>query len=127
MLKKIKYIFETKMFALTFLPLFYLIFIDNISNYPFNRSIGWAFDIAGISRLSIYFILTYLIGFSFLAIIKTKTYWSISLLLFLTYIFFCVLQDGNIQISFLDNVLIFMTFLFLIIFIQAILQKIKQS
>lgn len=123
MKEKVKHIFGTKMYLITILPLLYLIFIDNISNYPFNKSIGWAYEITGISRLSIYFILLYLISFSFLAIVKARTNWILSILLFLTYIFFSVIQDNNINIVFLDKILIFMTFLFIIIFILALIQK----
>lgn len=123
MKEKLKHIFGTKMYLITILPLLYLIFIDNISNYPFNKSIGWTHDITGISRLSIYFILLYLISFSFLTIVKARTNWILSILLFLTYIFFSVIQDNNINIVFLDKILIFMTSLFIIIFILALIQK----
>ncbi|SEQ12595.1 hypothetical protein SAMN05444005_10734 [Flavobacterium urocaniciphilum] len=123
MINILKHIFGTKMYLITILPFLYLSLINNILNYGFNKTIGWAYDISGKCMFSQYFIFSFFIGFSFLTIIKAKTNWILSILLFLTYVFFCLIQDNNINIIFLDKILIFMTFLFIIIFIQSIIQK----
>ena len=55
MINKIKFIFETKMYLISIIPLLFLIFIDNVAHYGYNKTVGWAFDINGISYYSINF------------------------------------------------------------------------
>jgi hypothetical protein len=49
----------------------------------------------------------------------------LSFLFFLSFVFFCLIQDVNIQIVFTDKVLLFITLLFLLIFINSIYLKFK--
>ena len=125
MINKIKFIFETKMYLISIFPLLFLIFIDNVAHYGYNKTVGWAFDINGISYYSINFFISFIIGFSFLAFIKVKTNFILSFLFFLSFVFFCLIQDVNIQIVFTDKVLLFITLLFLLIFINSIYLKFK--
>jgi len=126
MMKKIKFLFETKMYLISIIPLLFLIFIDNVAHYGYNKSVGWAFEINGISYYSINFFISFIIGFLFLAFIKVKTNFILSFLFFLSFVFFCLIQDVNIQIVFTDKVLLFITSLFLLIFIYSIYLKFKK-
>ena len=85
---KIKFIFESKMYLISIIPLLFLIFIDNVAHYGYNKSVGWAFEINGISYYSINFFISFIIGFSFLAFIKAKTNFILSFLFFLSFVFF---------------------------------------
>ena len=55
-MNKIKLLFETKMYLISIIPLLFLIFIDNVAHYGYNKTVGWAFDINGISYHSINFL-----------------------------------------------------------------------
>jgi hypothetical protein len=88
MMNKIKFLFETKMFLISIIPLLFLIFIDNVAHYGYNKTVGWAFDINGISYYSINFFISFIIGFSFLAFIKVKTNFILSFLFFYLLFFF---------------------------------------
>ena len=127
MINKIKFIFETKMYLISIFPLLFLIFIDNVAHYGYNKTVGWAFDITGISFFIPYFLLTFFIGFSLLAIIKTKTNFILSILFLLGISYCCLFQSDYSNIDLIDNLLLISTSLFLLIFINSIYLKFKSQ
>lgn len=127
-MNKIKFLFETKMYLISILPyVFTFRPYDGSETYGINKTVGWAFDITGISFYILYFLLTFFLGFSLLAIIKTKTNFILSILFFLGISFCSLFQNGYLNIDLIDNLLLISTFLFLLIFINSIYLKFKND
>ena len=126
MINKIKLLFETKMYLISILPyVFTFRPYDGSETYGINKTVGWAFDITGISFYILYFLLTFFLGFSLLAIFKTKTNFILSILFFLGISYCSLFQNSYKNIDLIDNLLLISTFLFLLIFINSIYLKFK--
>ncbi|MFI0425676.1 MAG: hypothetical protein ACH34V_01860 [Flavobacterium sp.] len=126
MMNKIKFLFETKMYLISILPyVFTFRPYDGSETYGINKTVGWAFDITGISFYILYFLLTFFLGFSLLAIIKTKTNFILSILFFLGISYCCLFQNSYKNIDLIDNLLLISTFLYILIFINSIYLKFK--
>jgi hypothetical protein len=100
---------------------------DGSETYGINKTVGWAFDITGISFYILYFLLAFFLGFSLLAIFKAKTNFILSILFFLGISYCCLFQNGYLNIDLIDRFLLISTFLFLLIFINSIYLKFKSS
>ena len=125
MMNKIKLQFENKMYLISLIPFVLILKPYESGVYGINKSVGWAFDITGISFYILYFLLTFFLGFSLLAIIKTKTNFILSILFFLGISYCCLFQSDYSNIDLIDNLLLISTFLYILIFINSIYLKFK--
>ncbi|WP_374401611.1 hypothetical protein [Flavobacterium sp.] len=127
MMNKIKLLFENKMYLISLTPFVLILKPYESGVYGINKTVGWAFDITGISFFIPYFLLTFFIGFSLLAIIKTKTNFILSILFLLGISYCCLFQSDYSNIDLIDNLLLISTSLFLLIFINSIYLKFKSQ
>ena len=126
MINKVKNIFETKMYLLSILPCLFLINLENETEiYSFNKTIGWAYDITGISVFLLNFIISFFIGFCLLALFKVKTNWFLSILFFLSISFCSIMQDGFRNIELIDIGLITTVLIYSVLIISSIFLKIR--
>jgi hypothetical protein len=126
MIDKGKHIFETKMYLLSILPCFFLIEFEKLTEiYSFNKTIGWAYDITGISVFLLNFIISFFIGFCLLALFKVKTNWFLSTLFILSLLFCTIMQDGFKNIGLIDNGLIITILIYSILIIYSIFLRIR--
>ena len=125
-MNKIKLLFENKMYLISLTPFVLILKPYESGVYGINKTVGWAFDITGISFFIPYFLLTFFIGFSLLAIIKTKTNFILSILFLLGISYCCLFQSDYSNIDLIDNLLLISTSLFLLIFINSIYLKFKK-
>ena len=126
-MNKIKLLFENKMYLISLIPFVLILKPYESGVYGINKTVGWAFDITGISFFIPYFLLTFFIGFSLLAIIKTKTNFILSILFLLGISYCCLFQSDYSNIDLIDNLLLISTSLFLLIFINSIYLKFKSQ
>ncbi len=126
-MNKIKLLFENKMYLISLTPFVLILKPYESGVYGINKTVGWAFDITGISFFIPYFLLTFFIGFSLLAIIKTKTNFILSILFLLGISYCCLFQSDYSNIDLIDNLLLISTSLFLLIFINSIYLKFKSQ
>jgi hypothetical protein len=124
-MNKIKLLFENKMYLISLTPFVLILKPYESGVYGINKTVGWAFDITGISFFIPYFLLTFFLGFSLLAIIKTKTNFILSILFLLGISYCCLFQSDYSNIDLIDNLLLISTSLFLLIFINSIYLKFK--
>jgi hypothetical protein len=124
-MNKIKLLFENKMYLISLTPFVLILKPHESGVYGINKTVGWAFDITGISFFIPYFLLTFFLGFSLLAIIKTKTNFILSILFLLGISYCCLFQSDYSNIDLIDNLLLISTSLFLLIFINSIYLKFK--
>ncbi len=126
MIDKVKHIFETKMYLLSILPCLFLINLENKSEiYSLNNTIGWAFDITGISVFLLNFIISFFIGFCLLALFKVKTNWFLSILFFLSISFCIIMQDGFRNIELIDIALMITVLMYFILITNSIILRIR--
>lgn len=111
MKKKLKSLFETKMYLISLLPFIFLIRFSKIESYEINKTVSWAYDLSGFSYFAMYFLIAFFIGFCLIAIIRTKTNLILSVFFFLCISFCCLFQDGYHNIRLIDNILIIFNFI----------------
>ncbi len=126
-MNKIKLLFENKMYLISLIPFVLILKPYESGVYGINKTVGWAFDITGISFYILYFLLTFFLGFSLLAIIKTKTNFILSILFFLGISYCSLFQSDYSNIDLIDNLLLISTFLYILIFINSIYLKFKSQ
>ena len=127
MKNKIELLFENKMYLISLIPFVLILKPYESGVYGINKTVGWAFDITGISFYILYFLLTFFLGFSLLAIIKTKTNFILSILFFLGISYCSLFQNSYKNIDLIDNLLLISTFLYILIFINSIYLKFKSQ
>lgn len=122
----VKNLFETKMYLIILLCLPLLVRFSEIENYGINKTVGWAYDISGFSMYFIKYILVmFLIGYLFLAIIKAKTNFVLSIVHFILIAFCCLFFDNFKYMRLVDTVAIIGIFVFVMIFFNALFWRIK--
>ena len=126
---KIKHLFERKMYLISLIFFLFIIkFPPYISTtYGINKTIGWAFDVSGLSHYILYFLICFFIGFSLLALFKAKTNFILSLLFFILTSFCALFQDVFKNIVLIDKVLLSSIFVFTILFVQSLFFRIKHE
>jgi uncharacterized membrane protein len=125
MFKKIKHIFETKMYLISILPYLFLIRFNSGKTWGINKSIGWAFDVSDLRDYIVFIIIGFALGFCILYFLKAKTNWLLSLFFFLLISISSLMQNGHRTIQFIDYTLILSILLFIILFIQSLFSRIK--
>jgi len=124
---RIKLLFENKMYLISLLPFLFLIrFSSDIENFGINKTVGWAYDLTNFRYFIVYILLMFFVLFSFLAIIRAKTNFILSLIFFLLISFCSLFHNGYQNVLLIDYILLFSIFLFIIIFLNSIYIKIKQ-
>lgn len=123
---KVKNFFETKMYLIILLCLLLLVRFSEIENYGINKTVGWAYDISGFSMYFIkYILIIFFIGYLFLAIIKAKTNYIISIIHFILIAFCCLFFDNFRYMLLVDNIAIIGIVVFVINFFIALFWRIK--
>jgi hypothetical protein len=125
MKKKLKSLFETKMYLISLIPFLLLMRFSESGDYGINKTVGWAYDLTNFSYFITYILFAFFLLFSFLAIIKAKTNLILSVFFFLCISFCCLFINGYRNIRIIDNILLFSILLFVILFINSIYLKFK--
>jgi hypothetical protein len=103
-----------------------LIRFSEIENYGLNKTVGWAYDISGFTMYYVkYIVFAFFIGYLFLAIIKAKTNFILSITHFILIAFCCLFYDNLRFMRLVDNISIIGIFVFLINFFNSIFWKVK--
>ena len=125
---KVKKLFETKMYLIILLCLPLLIRFTEIENYGINKTVGWAYDISGFTMYFVkYIVFAFFIGYLFLAIIKAKTNFILSIIHFILIAFCCLFFDNFKYMRLVDTLAIIGIVVFVMIFFNALFWKIKSS
>lgn len=125
---KLKNLFETKMYLIILLCLPFLIRFSEIENYGFNKTVGWAYDISGFTMYFVkYIVFAFFIGYLFLAIIKAKTNFILSIIHFILIAFCCLFFDNFKYMRLVDNIAISGIVVFIMNFFISIFWRIKSS
>lgn len=128
MIKMLKHIFGTKMYAISVIPYLFLIRFNSGKTWGINKSIGWAFDLTDLKQYIVFIIISFVLGFVLLHFLKAKTNWILSILFFILISFSSLMNNGHsLQFQLIDISLFLSILIFIIIFIQAIFQKTKQT
>lgn len=125
MKKKLKSLFETKMYLISLIPFLLLMRFSESGYYGINKTVGWAYDLTNFSYFITNILFVYFLLLCFLAIIKSKTNLILSVFFFLCISFCCLFIDGYRNIRIIDNILLFSILLFVILFINSIYLKFK--
>ncbi len=125
---KIKHLFERKMYLISLIFFIFIIkFPPYVSTtYGINKTIGWAYDVSGLSNYILYFLICFFIGFSLLALLKAKTNFYLSIIYSILITFCTLFQDKIENILIIDKVLLSCLFVFIIVFLHSIFARIKQ-
>lgn len=113
------------MYLVSIIPYLFLIRFNKEEIYGINKSIGWALDISNFRYYITHIIIGFFIGFCFLALLKAKTNWFLSILFFLLLSFCSLMHDGSSNIRLIDYALMSSILVFMLLFIQSIFLKIK--
>jgi len=123
---RIKHLFETKMYLVILLCIPLFIRFSEIENYGINKTVGWAYDISGFTMYYVkYIVFAFFIGYLFLAIIKAKTNYILSVIHFILIAFCCLFYDNFRYMRLVDNIAIISIVAFVVIFFNALFWKIK--
>lgn len=123
---KVKNLFETKMYLIILLCLPLLIRFSEIENYGINKTVGWAYDISGFTMYYVkYIVFAFFTGYLFLAILKAKTNFILSITHFILIAFCCLFFDNFKFMRLVDTLAIIGIFVFVMIFFNALFWRIK--
>ncbi len=123
---KVKNLFETKMYLIILLCLPLLIQFSEIETYGISKTVGWAYNFTAFTMFYIHYItFAFFIGYLFLAIIKAKTNFVLSIVHFILMVFCCLLFDNIRYMLLADTLAISGIFVFVIIFFNALFWRIK--
>lgn len=123
---RLKHLFESKMYLIILLCLTLLIRFSEIENYGFNKTVGWAYDFSGFTMYYVkYIVFAFFIGYLFLAIIKAKTNYILSIIHFILIAFCCLFFDNVRYIRVVDTIAIIGIVVYVVIFLNALFWKMK--
>lgn len=125
-MKKIKLLFETKMYLISLLPFLFLIRFSVSENYGNNKTVGWVFNFNDFSNFATYILLMFFVLFLFLALIKAKTNLILSVVYFFCISFCCLFKNGYRNILLIDRVFLTSILIFVVLFIYSIYYKFKK-
>lgn len=108
------------------LPL--LMRFSEIENYGISKTVGWAYDISGFTMYYVkYIVFAFFIGYLFLAIIKAKTNFILSIIHFILIAFCCLFFDNLRFMRLVDTFAIIGIVVFVMNFFIALFWRIKLS
>ncbi|MBC8883488.1 hypothetical protein H9X57_09080 [Flavobacterium piscinae] len=114
------------MYLIILLCLTLLIRFSEIENYGFNKTVGWAYDFSGFTMYYVkYIVFAFFIGYLFLAIIKAKTNYILSIIHFILIAFCCLFFDNVRYIRIVDTIAIIGIVVYVVIFLNALFWKMK--
>lgn len=122
----LKNLFTTKMYLIILLEFLFLFRFSEAETYGINKTVGWAYDLSGFSCFIVFILFGFFIGFAFLALLKAKTNFILSVLFFALISFCTLYQDGYRNMILIDNLLMISIFMFINIFCISVFLKIKE-
>ena len=123
---KVKNLFETKMYLIILLCLPLLVRFSEIDNYGINKTVGWAYDFSGFTMYYVkYIVFAFFIGYLFLAILKAKTNFILSIIHFILIAFCCLFFDNLRFMRLVDSIAIIEIVVFVINFFNSIFWRVK--
>ena len=121
-----KNLFETKMYLIILLCLPLLVRFSEIDNYGINKTVGWAYDFSGFTMYYVkYIVFAFFIGYLFLAILKAKTNFILSIIHFILIAFCCLFFDNLRFMRLVDSIAIIEIVVFVINFFNSIFWRVK--